>query len=187
MFHTAWDEMGERDAHIFFHEQKLFSKERFEEDNVYLQWQSLSFFPGHKLVRARISPQHIQIEKNGKLATIDINEEHRTFFLYDPETSDLLKKVIPLTPTSESIYLANKLLQLSLDKQNVVDYVQFFGAIVEAKDEPFYFLTHEDEIPWNPNITHTDKLEMLGRFSTIADRLPDRSGLHPVPKTPSLV
>lgn len=173
--HTTWRAMEEDEAKIFFHEQKLFSKERFEEDKINLEWQDLPFFRGHKLVRARISPQRVQLEKDGKATSVAIGTDHRTFFLYNPETSDLRTKVIPLTSRSDSVYLANKLLSPNIDQNSVVQYVQFFGLVVERKGSPFHFLAHENEIPWAPGITDREKSEMMGRFATVTHRNADGS------------
>lgn len=177
---TKWKRLNEKERYLFLNDQRVFSNERFEEDKTELEWVKLPFFPGHKLVRALLFSQTVHIQ--GKKPIV-LGEKHRSYFLYNPDTSDLRTKVVPLDTKAPSVYFANKLIGVELNESNVIDYVQYFGIVVEGevkgevegeeRNEPFYFLAHVDEIPWRPDVTEAEKLEILGRFATVNEQSSD--------------
>ncbi len=152
-----WKVLTEEEKLIFVEIQRMFSKETFDSSKIILEKTALTFYLDTWLVKATILPQDVHMA-DGESITID--ERCESLFLYNPETSELSKKIISLNRKSETIYLINTILGLKLTEANVVKYVKFFGLCVH--EEPFYFMENTNEISWKENIEESQKERLLG-------------------------
>ncbi|MFN7179836.1 hypothetical protein [Hyphomonas sp.] len=160
--HSLWTTLTHDERVIFFNEHALHTKEVFDQSKVELQKVPLTFFQGALLVKALIQPQKVSITGRG---VFEIDKTSRSYFIYNPQLARGKEKIIPLSNKSESIAMAKRVLKPKIDSSTVVDYVKFFGLIVEGDEGPFMFIDHEDEIPWAMNISQKEKDKFIGALS----------------------
>jgi hypothetical protein len=158
--HNSWSVCSPDDKLLFLEMQRLFSEQRFEPGGISLEQTDLSFYPGFLLVRATINPQVVEF-KDGK--KVEIKQSVQSLFLYNPNTADLARKIIPLSREARSIYMINNHLRLRLTIGTVIDYIKFFGLVVQ--EEPFFFITSVNEIPWDTKTDGDDKARLLGAIN----------------------
>lgn len=155
--HLRWQQLVEPEKSVFIEIQRMFSEETFDSSRISLDKVALNFYADTFLVKANIMPHDVHFS-NGRLVKIEGACE--SYFLYNPITSDLSKKVIPLNRKSDTVYIANNIIGLHLTKYNVVDYVKFFGLVVS--EEPFFFIDDVSEIPWTNDADDSHKQRLLG-------------------------
>lgn len=168
--HSLWEEMSQNERAVFLNDHELHTKERFDHEKITLEQVNLSFFKDCKLVRAKIAPQEIFIEGGN---SVTVKDFRRSYFLYKPRVRIGKDKIVPLENNSSSIRLAYSIFKPKLTKENIVEYVKFFGLIAEGKAEgeaegekrPFLFVDNEGEIPWSESVDSEAKARFIGSLS----------------------
>lgn len=181
--HCRWTPLLDFDKEAFLRDQRVFSKEKFDSSKIELSSVDLSFYPGHVLVPAKIDPQSVQLDEAVGLKEKCITEPMRSYFLYNPWTDDLKRKVVPLAPERSSVDFANWLLDVKINDGTVIDYIKFFGLLVEYDSKehetqpgagahnlndkriPFLFISRTDEIPFNDSIDPMQRERLIGALS----------------------
>lgn len=160
--HAKWKKLTHDQRVIFFNEHTLHCLETFEPDKVELYEVELSFLTGTRLVRAELEPQTVAL---GGSDPIKIQTAARSYFLYSPNVTHGIKKLIPLSNDRASVDIARSVLETRINESNVVDYVKFFGLIVEGEEGPFVFVSEEKDIPWSENVNDNDRQRLIGALS----------------------
>ena len=161
--HTQWQALDQAAKTQFLTDQRRFSQEVFDADRIRLAAVALSFMPGYQLIRARLMPQIVRLVGGG---SSEIKEESESYFLYNANTDNVVLMTIPLQPTSVAIGVANSLLGVRLTAETVIDYVKYFGLIVEDGDrQGFLFVDYESEIPWTGEVDEVSRRKFLGALS----------------------
>jgi hypothetical protein len=176
--HSQFAPLSEVDKHSFLKNHRAFCKERFDPEKVHLSQVQLSFFPGVALIEATLDPQTVEIEDDRGKRTLPIAERCRSYFLYNESGDDLAIKIIPLTPKGESLHLANWLLKPKINSETAIDYMKYFGLVVEgefpATDEAgnsqvrksnFLFVDDVDEIPFRNGVGDEERQALICALS----------------------
>lgn len=160
--HANWRRMTHDQRIIFFNEHTIHCLETFEADKVELYDVELDFLHGTRLVRAELEPQTVKLD--GSNAEV-IERPSRSFFLYSPKVTHGIKKIIPLENDRQSVDIVRAVFKMKISEINIVDYVKFFGLIVEGGEGPFLFISKETEIPWSDDVDEIDRERFIGALS----------------------
>lgn len=141
----------------------------FKQVNLNSRKATLSFFPKHDFVEFTILPQTIETSSPRKII---IREKMIFLCLYNHSTKSSKNKFFAFNSHSLVVYQINKKLNVKISKDNVLEYIKFYGYVVRYNFQPFIFITNLNEIHWKENIVEKDKERLLGAinsYSTITD------------------
>lgn len=97
-------------------------------------------YKNYELVRLEIKP-HV-LNRSGRRQTISAHSV--SYVLLTTEEGKTSHNLIPLNEGAESIYEINSVLNLILTKENIQQYIIFYGHLVTRV--PFYFFNHISQI-----------------------------------------
>jgi ankyrin repeat protein len=138
---AGWHRVDRKSARIFVQRAKEASK-KADRTGVVRGWiverGSLSFYPGSGIFKIRAASW----------------EHHNRAFYFLAKNGE---EIVHLNGTSPPIHIFNAKYGLSLNADNVLDYLRFFCFFVRGEEGPFFILDHVDEAIFDATMSSADR------------------------------